>query len=224
MDELEAMKSWGKALGLFVAGFTVSTYLLMAVAGVFMSLARDTQIKINWGYMTLASILIGSIFFLIFWGWFRFRSRLTLEPLKWYELGIAGLVVIPLLTIFSLPLIMLKIRDAAPMLFEIALPVFTLLLVSETASWIARLRNAGTSHCAIKNPIDDGSPREDGSAIKTNDIFGCILTLIIPVLGLIFTVIFYAMGQEKRAIRYFVFTAIVFAIWCSIFLCIPRAG
>jgi hypothetical protein len=138
----DSVKDWLKALGLFWAGYLLSVYVVTIAAFVVMRPFGMVR-SINWiTFLTIPlPITVMAIFsFLIFWGWFRFRTGMKLDVLNWKACALSGFSMIPILTLISLPLIFIGIMAMAPMLFNIVLPVFVILMVSEGASWHARVK------------------------------------------------------------------------------------
>ncbi len=132
-----------KAFGLVYAGIMASSIGLIVLFKT-VSLLAGGRLPVRWLALPIVGIAIAVPCFVFLALWLRFRGRLKIGDAGARTLLIAGFAVLPLLAILSLPPIFLGIRALAPMLFDIALPLVVMLLVSET-TWLflkAKLRSA----------------------------------------------------------------------------------
>ncbi len=154
MDFMSSFKAWLKALGLFYAGFLTAAFILSIIELAVLKL-RGEAAQPHFINIALVSALIAVGFFLIYWGWFCFRSKLPFASASWILNYSAGLLLLPLVAVIGLLMKGIGLLDAAPILCRIALLIVPVLLLSEASSAILRIRS---SKQAATPPSDEPAP------------------------------------------------------------------
>ena len=157
MDFFAAFKIWTKAFALFVAGFLVLVYALSIMEFVYERL-KGSVVYPHIINITIVSVVVGGGFFLIYWGWFCFRSKLPFGSVQWLVNLAAGFATLALIALAGLLLQMLGVLALSPILCRIALLVIPVLLVSETVALIVKIKARNAVQLAKEAEQVDASP------------------------------------------------------------------